>query len=247
MYSLLSNDSAVDDNNAANDSVFVLSLGRSDLMHVSPRNAVLESLIHAAIDDEWSRGLKSSGAKLDGKVFQFKLKGTPFLSLVGNPDIKFSKVMLKMLHNFHQAGYVAQSPLDISLNAFEADAVVLRRVERQCDVTTTMFGMLPFRTDRLLLINAPAAVSELVQKTIGTNWRRGIQGAEQIDDGVFKIQIGGRIWLSDGEAYAVMARLHNVLLQHGFERYASVRIERCNGPAMMVFQKVDVKKSVKGK
>ena len=49
------------------------------------------------------------------------------------------------------------------------------------------------------------------------------------------------------EVRLVMAQLHNALLRLGFERYASVHVERASGiPAMMVFQKVEAT-LVKGK
>lgn len=160
MYSILINNDLNDDNSSdANDNVFVLSLAQSDRVLISPRNSMLESLANAAIVDEWPRGLQSSGAKLGGKAFEFKLNGLPLVSWswFSSPDTQFCKTMLKMVHSFHHAGFVVQCPLDISPFRLEAGAVVLRRIEieRPFVATTTIIGIVPQQRDRLQLINGP--------------------------------------------------------------------------------------------
>jgi hypothetical protein len=227
--------------------LFVLSLGGSDRWNITPRNATLESLMADAIAKCWPKGLQSTRVLLGGDAFEFKLKGTPWRTWTNFPYRESGAIMLAFMQAAYEAGFVAQTSFTVALCEHSSNVLILRRADATQLPATTSFGISFFAWDRINLIGAPADVCALVNDTIRSTWRRGIQRAGDVGDGVYNFKLGGQFLLNGmdvrantaAESHLLLARMQDALLRHGYVCCATVDITKyASVPPMMVFQKI---------
>ncbi|KAL0953144.1 hypothetical protein HGRIS_004412 [Hohenbuehelia grisea] len=182
-------------------------------------------VVRAAVQQAWPRGIQDERNYYGSH--EFKLRGYPW-SGQADEAVPSRQLILTVLSDLYDAGWVLTASTDISKKKLDKDALLFR-FQSPPPPPCTWFAISFNKGDRLRLIGAPNQVTAQFKDMLGPllqsdGWR---------EEGAYEFKCKGYPWMAHGsEAVStriLLLRMLEILEHNNYSLYAS--IDQNTGPA----------------